>query len=208
MFRGVLREETRERLDEETKRIDRLHGMPDRFLGRALLQLGREASQAAPKRFGGAEIGGYGDLIVRAVIPRLASGLGETNLTAEERSLLSVTPADPEELRMFVGTCMGNSDISTIAREVTEGDGKRALDLLARDFVNGNPITIALDRVVPPNPECEDWVVRHMREISRVRFGHEDHIAWSPAFQSYSEHSEKPARKERDGPVSSRGPEM
>ncbi|TFL16036.1 hypothetical protein DR046_22175 [Jannaschia formosa] len=54
---------------------------------------------------------------------------------------------------------------------------------------NGNPVAIAVDRIQPPSPTSSrsaDPIAGHMRGICRIRHGHEDMLAWAPAFQDYA----------------------
>lgn len=180
-FRSLLAPAAREALQREAAEVERLHGLSDRFLGRALIGLSRQARRDAPDLFEDREVSGYEALLVRAVVPRLARDLGEMGLDAEERSLLPLAAGDGACLRQLVGACLDNQRLDRLGGQ----RGSPALRLLGRSFVNGNPVTIALDRVAPPLPESRDWVARHMREISRARFGHEGHVAWSPEFQLY-----------------------
>lgn len=168
------------RLGEVSREMARLHALPDRFLGRALLDLARNAVRADPRLKGDPRERGYESLLIRSVLPRLAQDLGETRLTAQERAGARATPACPAELRSLTGTCLNNAAFS---RFVQSPDPQlRALSL---GFANGSPITIGLDRACPPTPQSDDLIVRHMREISRVRFGDERFSAWAPAMQVY-----------------------
>lgn len=187
IFRRVLSRANRERIDREAAEVSRLSQLPDRFLARALLDLSRKAFEALPDRFRTPEVVGYEALLVRAVMPRLALALGETGLTREERSLLPLCPSQGPELRCFVGTCLGNQDLLRIGLR----EGSDTLAFLGRDFVNGHPATIALDRIAPPLPDSRDWIARHMREISRARFGHGEFLVWTPGFQDFGGESRR-----------------
>ena len=163
--------------------MERLHGLPDRFLGRALLKIGREARDAVPDALGNPSAGGYGVMLTWGVIPRLAARLGETDLMPAETAFARSLATDGPGFREVVGQCMANHEL----QKIKSGKVSQSFRLLNHDFVNGNPITITLDRVHPPTQESNDWIARHMREISRARFGHEEHVAWSPAFQDYKD---------------------
>jgi hypothetical protein len=197
-FRSRLDPETRARMDRVRAEVHRLHALPDRFLGRALLTLARRARVEAPERLGKPSDAGYENLLVWSTIPRLAKALGETDFTAEEISLLPLTPEGGQALRDHVGNCLANADLLRYGLK----HRSEALQILGHSFVNGNPITSALDRVAPPAPESDDWIARHMREISRNRFGDARFDAWSPAFQSH------PARRPDPRPVDDEMPDV
>jgi hypothetical protein len=176
-----LSPKTASRLIKVRTEMDRIYDLPDRFLGRILLRLARQAREDAPKELGVAGAAGYENLIIWQVIPKLAGLLGEKSLTRLETIGALKTHQTGENFRELVGTCLGYSNLHGLARE----KDSMALFLLSNDFVNGNPITMALDRVAPPDLEAKDWVARHMREISQVRFGHPFFDRWDPEFQKF-----------------------
>ncbi|MCA9774263.1 MAG: hypothetical protein KC466_17730 [Myxococcales bacterium] len=162
------------------RELTRLYGLPDRFLGRALIDLARNAITADPDLGGDPRKRGYESLLIRSVLPRLARALGETGLTALEAAGARAAPEPGPELRTLVGTCLNNAVFRPF---VTHPDPQlRALTL---GFANGSPVTIGLDRVSPPTYASDDWVARHIREVSRARFGNERFSAWEPAMQDY-----------------------
>lgn len=167
-------------LGEVRREMVRLHGLSDRFLGRALLDLSRRAIEADPELGGDPRRRGYESLLIRSVLPRLALELRETGLTGVERAGARAAPLSGPELRRLTGTCLNNAAFRLFVE--SPDPQLRALSL---GFANGSPITIGLDRVSPPQPNSDDWVVTHIREISRARFGDERFSAWSPAMQDY-----------------------
>lgn len=167
-------------MGEVSRELTRLYGLPDRFLGRALIDLARSAITADPDLGGDPRKRGYESLLIRSVLPRLALALGETGLTALEAAGARAAPDSGPDLRVLVGTCLNNAVFRPF---VTQPDPQlRALTL---GFANGSPVTIGLDRVSPPTPASDDWVARHIREVSRARFGAERFSAWEPAMQDY-----------------------
>ena len=162
------------------REMARLHGLPDRFLGRALLDLSRRAIEADPELGGDPRQRGYESILIRSVLPRIAITLGETALTNVEVAGVRSAPEPSSELRSLTGTCLNNAAFRAF---IDSPDPQlRALTL---GFANGSPVTIGLDRICPPTPTSEDWVASHIREISRARFGDERFSAWSPAMQDY-----------------------
>jgi hypothetical protein len=180
-WKNIISPEARARVEEVGREVERLHALPDRFLARALLDMARRGREDHPERLGVPREAGYGNLLIWSVIPALAQRLGEKGLTETEKSCAREVPREPAELRRFIGNCLLNSDLQTLGIEA----GSRALDVLGHSIVNGNPITSALDRIAPPAPESDDWVARHMREVSRSRFGDERFDSWTPEFQDW-----------------------
>lgn len=167
-------------LREVGREMARLYALPDRFLGRALLDLSRRAIDADPELGGDLRNRGYESLLIRSVLPRLALELGETRLTALEQAGARAAPLAGHALRSFTGTCLNNAGF----RGFVESPDPQ-LRVLSLGFANGSPITISLDRVSPPQPNSDDWVATHIREISRARFGDERFSAWAPTMQDY-----------------------
>jgi len=168
------------RLGDVSREMARLHGLPDRFLGRALLDLARKAIGADPDLGGDPHRRGYESLLIRSVFPRIALDLGETGLTTVEQAGARAAPAPGAELRNLVGTCLNNVGFRPFL-----GHPDPLMRSLTLSFANGSPITIGLDRVAPPGPNADDWVTRHIREVSRARFGDERFSTWSPDMQDY-----------------------
>lgn len=168
------------RLGDVSREMTRLHGLSDRFLGRALLDLARRAIDADPDLGGDPRRRGYESLLIRSVLPRLALELGESGLTSVEAAGARAAPPLGAEFRALVGTCLNNA-----AFRLFVGSQDPQLRALSLGFANGSPVTIGLDRVCPPTPTSDDWVARHIREVSRARFGNERFSAWEPAMQDY-----------------------
>jgi len=162
------------------REMTRLYALPDRFLGRALIEIARGAIAADPDLGGDPRQRGYESLLIRSVLPRLAAALGEAGLTALEAAGARAAREPGPELRSLVGTCLNNAVFRPF---VAQPDP--LLRALTLGFANGSPVTIGLDRVCPPTPASDDWVARHIREVSRARFGAERFSAWEPAMQDY-----------------------
>ncbi len=182
-----------ERIEMVGRTMRRMHAMTDPFLARNLLRLARQARQEMPDVLGNPGSTGYDPALVWQVIPELAKRIGGAPLLPNEGCDFLYTAQDARGLRETVGRCLDNSSLGRLAVKrrasaPTAPQEPLALDILGHDFVNGNPIAMAADRLHPPAPEGsdrEDWLARHMREISRYRFGHAGHAAWSPSFQDY-----------------------
>ena len=181
-------------LGEVGREMARLYALPDRFLGRALLDLSRRAIEADPDLAGDPRKRGYESLLIRSVLPRLALELGETRLTTFEQAGARAAPLAGHALRSLTGTCLNNAGF----RGFVESPDPQ-LRVLSLGFANGSPITIGLDRVSPPQPNSDDWVATHIREISRARFGDERFSSWTPAMQEYPGRG-RPAFKRRPEP--------
>lgn len=191
MARGIFRERKRSSAladirEQVTREVARIHGLPDHFMARALRDLSRQARAELGMPYEDPEHAGYGTATLWTVLTGLSLHLGEKRLTLQERRGADRLPVAREDMRHFVGLCLMNTEIpsTTAIRE-----DAIACRIISKEFANGNPITSALDRVAPPQPEYRDWVTRHMREISRHRFGHGDWLAWTPAFNDYPRRS-------------------
>ncbi len=186
-----LSPESRERIDATSREMKRLYALPDRWLGEELLRLARRARKEYPSLLGNPCTSVYDPNFVWHVVPRIAKELGVKNLGPNENINPRVAQAEGQELRDLVGGYLKNLSLDKLAPEAAAVPADRskptACELLAHDFVNGNPVAIALDRLVPPpalGQDKNDWVARHTREVSRVR-GHSPVMAsWSPAFQA------------------------
>jgi hypothetical protein len=174
----------------------RLYGLPDRFLGRALIGLARQAIEANPELGGDPRKLGYESILIRSVLPRLALTLGEPGLTRVEEAGARAAPVAGPALRVLVGTCLNNSSFRSFLNHP-----EPLLRALTLGFANGSPITIGLDRACSPAPDADDWVVRHVREISRARFGDERFSAWEPAMQDYPGKGLVAFKRPRPSPV-------
>src|SRR3546814_12885233 len=66
-----------------------------------------------------------------------------------------------------------------------KGPRPTAAEILAHSLPNGNLVAFAVDRIAPapaPGEDVDDWIARHIREISRAR-GLDETPYWSPAMQ-------------------------
>lgn len=202
-------------LSWRSREVERLFSLPDRFLGRALRDIGRAARSELGHPFDYPDHTGYGAGTLWNVIPGLARALGETDLTSDERFGACLLPENLAHMRRFTGLCLGNSEIPY---QVMRSDKRSVMlnaFLVSGEFVNGNPIAIALDRVSPPKPQSNDWIAIHMREISSIRFGHSDFDRWTPEFNAYprrniffGEAVEEAMRELEDEVREPSGPEM
>jgi len=179
-FASLLSAEGQALILRTSAEMARIFHLSNRFLGRAILDLSRNVRNAqheqtvTPGK-------GYAQASLTSIMPGLAARLGETGLTADEENAARSLPFDREELRNYVGNCMKNSSF-----EASKGEDESLdLRLLRSDIANGNPITIALDRVAPPVETDNDWTAKYTREISRVRFGDDRFSSWTPEMQEY-----------------------
>jgi hypothetical protein len=176
----LLSQKSRDMILKTQDEMLRIFSLQSRFLGRALLQLSRDVRKADPERFG-QPVDSYEKRILWTVLPGLAAHLGEDGLDADERLAVRDLPVDRAEMRTYVGHLMNNSRFE---RTLEEFENEK-LRLLSNEIVNGNPITVGLDRVAPPLDTDMDWPAKYTREISRVRFGDERFTGWAPEMQDY-----------------------
>lgn len=187
----TLNPEFRARREMISATMNRLHAMTDPFLARNVLKMTREARSELPERLGNPSGPGYDVLLVWQIVPILAKRVSGCALLPNEGRDPEWIQESDQGLRNVVGQCLNNSEMSRWAMQSRPKglDKISALELISREFVNGNPIAILADRVCAPAPSGEDksdWLAQHMREISRARFGDERFSAWSPEFQNYT----------------------
>lgn len=198
-FRRLIRDPALiEALDWRSREMTRLYSLPDRFLGRALRDIGRAARAELGAPYDYPDFTGYGASTLWHVIPALARALGERDLSQDERFGALLLPESKADMRRFTGLCLGNSEIPMLALKKGAYSQLPNCYLISGEFVNGSPITIALDRVAPPAPDSTDWVAQHMREISMCRFGHSDFSSWSPQFNDFPRRSSNIFRDDFD----------
>ena len=171
------------RHEAEKAEIERLHSLPDRWLAEALLRLAREAREAAPALQNPFDIT-YGPNFVCNAIPEAARRLGG-RLLPNESLRPEYRAMSPQDFRAILGVYLKNT---SMRYHDQTPDHERltptAFDILDREFVNGNPVAMAADRICPPpepGNDRDDWIARHVREISGRR-GHAETAVWSPAL--------------------------
>ena len=159
--------------------LARLHALPDRWLAAALLSLARSARADHPE-LQDPHSGVYAASFLWQVVPEAARRLGGKMLPNEATRYRH---QDGREFRETLGVYLKNGELRLY---MDPSDRERAtptaLEILDHEFVNGNPVAMAADRIHPPPPageDREDWIARHMREVSRNR-GHGDIASWSP----------------------------
>jgi hypothetical protein len=164
--------------------IARLHALPDRWLAEELLRLARGLRRDFPARLRDPHGVVYDANFVWQVVPEAAKRLGATRLLPNEAVSPSVVTLSGAEFRALVGAYLRNVSIGRWS-EADGSDAPTAGETLCHCVANGNPVAFAADRICQA-PEAgadrQDWVARHVREISRAR-GHEETPYWSPELQ-------------------------
>ena len=195
IFRKMLTRTSIDLIRKTQDEMNNIFSMPDDSLGHFLISLAREARKEDPERLGN-PADSYANALVWSVIPALALRLGVPPyvLRKDELVLIEDLPEDPGKLREYVANYLSNTRLVN-RPEMLE---KETLHLLGNEFVNGNPVTVALDRLAPAGPDDNDWIARHTREISQARFGDERFSNWTPEMQNYGEKQDSPV----EGPES------
>lgn len=184
-FSRLLPPEVAARLERSKVRVDRLYGLPDRWLGRELAGIARRIRASVPEFASPASEGdGYSKHVLWDVVPEIARRLGEP-LLPNESSDAGLRRAGEAELRRDVSNCMYNLSSIRLMQVVPE-ELQDDLHMLLLDAANGNPVVVALDRIAPPGPDADDRLARHLREVSRAR-GHVPTSSWNPDLQHPSE---------------------
>ena len=159
--------------------VERLFGLSDRFLARAIINLSRRASAGLPFDRNGVLPRPLWPAahLVREIAPEIARRLGEREFNPGEVSLRLVT-LDEMGLRDLAWQCLERVSFSLMP-VVAEGAGE-SWRLLLNDPWEGNILFIALDRMGVPGPDSGDRCARYL--VARARSaGHGDlSPAWHP----------------------------
>lgn len=189
-----LTAEARARLEAKHDELDRLFGLPDRWLAEELLRLARTTRQAFPEKLKDPWGIIYDANFVWHVVPEVAKRLGATNFQPNEAADTRVVGLDNAALREVVGSYVKNISFGRWAIE-REDNLPLAPEILANEPCNGNPVAFAMDRLAPaPEAGCDrdDYVARSVREVSRAR-RLEETPYWSPAMQHWRRNEPKDA---------------
>ena len=199
-----MKPEGRARFDFERLELARLYDLPDRWLGEAVLRLARKARDEAPDHYADADRS-YSTGLIWNVAPEIARRLGCT-LSPNESQDPDIRYADDSELRRLTGHYLVNANLRGIAsayRKANPQGPSSAHDMLEMLHLNGNPIAIALDRLVPPDMACDnesDPLAHAMIVMSRQR-GTSVAAGWSPAHESeYKATINTPRKTSSDDP--------
>jgi len=187
-FKTLISQEARARIDFTQREMARLYGLSDLWLGAALLRLARQARQAMPKLLGDSCQPVYDATFVWHLVPNIAKRLGASSLQFNENRREDIILSEGQEFRELVGSYLKNLSMGWCQREHPI-DRPTACEILGHDLANGNPVAMAIDRLVPaPVDERgrSDWIARHLREISAIR-GFEATPHWSPKLQGKSQ---------------------
>lgn len=176
-FNKLLSPELRAKIASETAEIQRMWGLPDRFLAADLLRKARAARDLYPEHFARGEYDTYSTSLVWDVVPEVAYRMGATDVRRDERRA-DVRACDVDELREWLGNCL---NWAPLIREAHDAAGADPWLMLARSPQQGNPVLFALDRICAPDMDSKDRGARLVREISRVR-GFEETSAWHPGL--------------------------
>lgn len=186
-FKGLLSPEDRVYLDRMRGEMRRLYALPDRFLGRAILDYARAARAKYPEDLGagGHERRGYALAFFWDVVPEVARRLGESRFLPQERVSADVVAASGSELRDWVHYCLGCT--GRRPRVADPGDvGLDPWDVLLHEPANGNPVAMAVDRISPVcAPNRGDGLSSAISEVSGHRGFEPPHLMWEPGMQEY-----------------------
>lgn len=173
-----LPDHIRARLDATRDEMARLHGLPDRWLAQALLNMARGA-RASHADLADPDQQVYGPAFLWHLVPEVARRLGGQLQPGEGDRYRHL---DDYSLRVVAGRYLKHAGLGYYDTGSQERSEPSSLDLLDHDFVNGNPVAMAVDRIHPAPEKGQDgmdWIALHMREVSGFR-GHGDVASWSP----------------------------
>lgn len=183
-FRKKLSQKQIRLLHATTVEIHRLFALQDRWLGQALLHLARDVRAEFSGRLSDPSEQTYDATFVWSLVPEIARRLGAEGVSPDEIRRTEIRYATDRELRELTGIFLNNLSIGQWSLENRDiRDRPSSADLLTREFVNGNPVAFAIDRICPPAPvgaDKDDWLARHVREVAAHRGG-DDTGEWSPS---------------------------
>lgn len=170
------------RLAAVRREVERLYGLPDRWLAEELLRLARACRQRYPEKLADPFGITYDPNFVWHLVPEIAKRLGATRILPNEaRRYAGLSPSD---LRQCIGVYLQNSVIDNWDNNRMTAEKPSPEELLLHQVQNGNPVAFAMDRICAAPPKGEDrddLTARLVREISRVR-GLDETPHWSPAL--------------------------
>lgn len=158
------------------REVARLHGLPDRWLGEAVLALARDARDG-PEPLPGRLAEPGNARLLWTLVPEIARRL-DCRLAPGEGGCAWL---GDDGLRREVGLSMGT--LSILSLVAGRGGEPGPIDLLSHGIGNGSPVAIALDRVAPPPPDADDHCASVVRETC-LRRGHGPRTAWNPGMQT------------------------
>lgn len=185
-FEMLLSPEQRAHLRAVKIEIERLFGLPDRWLAEELLRQVRECRAFYSEKLGDPLGHDYDINFVWHVVPEIARRLGASRLQPNERVYGGLSD---EDLRQVTGITLQNLTMqlwSVQARLACRRSGSEIVgfipgEILCHCVQNGNPVAFAMDRICPASSLSDDLTARLVREVSRVR-GHNETPHWNPGL--------------------------
>jgi len=185
-FATVLTPRQRARNEAFQREIERLFGLPDRWLAEELLRLARSCRRQYPNLLGDPCGVVYDPNFVWHLVPEVAKRLGANHLEPNEG--IRYAGISAPELRQCTGIYLQNVAIAEWDRARFEQERPNAAEILCHQVQNGNPVAFAVDRICAApaaGEDRDDLTARLMREISRVR-GFEPTPHWSPMLSRWT----------------------
>jgi len=171
------------RAETEQNEITRLHGLTDIWLANEILKLARQARACSSYPYNEdvrelAPVSAwhltYEARLVWGVIPELARRIGVVKLATNEIDW-EIRELSDYELRLRVGYCIQN-----VGPSLNPG-----WKMITRELVNGNPIAMAADRLLPGRVgDRDDPITRNISEVARNR-GVAYRGVWQPSLMDY-----------------------
>ena len=210
-FEAILKPIVRARMRADEAAIFALHAMSDVDLGIQLLAMAREARRVLEMPRPGHNEGYAASSLLWHFVPVLAADLiaagdGSAHLagtmlpscyTASAAELSNpaikiLSSAPGRNLRTWIDWFSSAGTLVTEAHRINfSGEACQAVRLLARIPVHGNPMVMALDRLLPPSPlnrtgvrwrygECANAVHEVMAFRNRLDAGYEPGLVFTP----------------------------
>jgi hypothetical protein len=183
-FKLNLSPELRARVEAESREIERLFGLEDRWLAAELLRLARTIRERTQYGARSGEHDTYNSALLWDVIPEVAYRLGG-RLMLNEATDYDLKVAQGVDFRNHVAIYLKNV-ATCYFRDADRGEQLEPVAILFREAWNGNPIVMALDRITPPDLEAADILAQDMVSMARTR-GHVPTGRWHPSMQKKPE---------------------
>ncbi|MCS4088820.1 hypothetical protein [Rhizobium sp. BK176] len=176
-FKQLMSPRSREMQEAKHSEIERLYGLPDRWLARELVTLSRHVVRTVPGR---CMPGSSTAALLFEAIPEIAARLGETTFLQGERSN-RVRQMDGRELREFLSAAIKRDPVIWQILDDYPVRGCNAYSIIANDASNGNPVVFGIDRFAEPDIENLDRLAWEVYIVSGNR-GHDCAFGWRPEF--------------------------
>ncbi len=192
-FSKLLSKDSREKIKAQAKwqdaEINRFYRLSNEMMAKTILRYSREIQEEKSKELSDDRYKStYSGSFVFGIMPLLAKklsgnpdGIRLTELEEEMiQDLMPRVPEDPEKFRSYVYSFMANHGFSSYEALRGEDTPDSIIDLICKEILHGNPVSIATERVCPAQSEYDDEITKQFRSSSDRLFDHGEFLSWSP----------------------------